>query len=100
MEGRSPNARMQEQASSSRFEGPQSGGGHSADLHGPYGSAILLAVPASAADSIEGQVLGAGAPIAKSTVTLWSASADAPKQLAQTQSGDDGRFHAQRRRIA
>ena len=28
----------------------------------------------------------------KSTVTLWSASADAPKQLAQTQTGDDGRF--------
>ena len=37
-------------------------------------------------------MLGAGAPIAKSTVTLWSASADAPKQLAQTQAGDDGRF--------
>ena len=54
--------------------------------------AISLAVPALAADTIEGQVLGAGAPIAKSTVTLWSASADAPKQLAQTQSGDDGHF--------
>src|SRR5271154_4240007 len=53
--------------------------------------AILLAGQAYA-DSIEGQVLGAGAPIAKSTVTLWSASADAPKQLAQTQTGDDGRF--------
>jgi hypothetical protein len=53
--------------------------------------ALLWAGPASA-DTIEGQVLGAGAPIAKSTVTLWSASADAPKQLAQTQSGDDGRF--------
>src|ERR1700683_1855445 len=51
-----------------------------------------LATPAHAADSIEGQVLGGGAPIAKSTVTLWSASADAPKQLAQTQTGDDGRF--------
>jgi hypothetical protein len=50
-----------------------------------------LAAPAFAAD-IAGQVLGAGAPIAKSTVTLWSASADAPKQLAQTQTGDDGRF--------
>ena len=58
--------------------------------------AILLAGQARAADSIEGQVLGAGAPIAKSTVTLWSASADAPKQLAQTQSGDDGRFHFKR----
>ena len=56
--------------------------------------AFALALPglASAADSIQGQVLGAGAPIAKSTVTLWSASTDAPKQLAQTQTGDDGRF--------
>src|SRR5271166_1730233 len=54
--------------------------------------ATSIAAPAFAADSIEGQVLGGGAPIAKSTVTLWSASAEAPKQLAQTQSGDDGRF--------
>src|SRR5271169_5354839 len=55
-------------------------------------SAFLFAAPTFSADSMEGQVLGGGAPIAKSTVTLWSASADAPKQLAQTQSGDDGRF--------
>jgi len=55
-------------------------------------SALLFAAPAFAADSIQGQVLGSGAPIAKSTVTLWSTSADAPKQLAQTQTGDDGRF--------
>jgi len=54
--------------------------------------AVSLAGPVLAADNIEGQVLGAGAPIAKSTVTLWSASADEPKQLAQTQTGDDGRF--------
>src|SRR5271167_1488105 len=53
---------------------------------------LASAGAAFAADSIGGIVLGAGAPIAKSTVTLWSASADAPKQLAQTQSGDDGRF--------
>src|SRR5271163_2368501 len=53
---------------------------------------ISVARAASAADNIEGQVLGGGAPIAKSTVTLWSASADAPRQLAQTQTGDDGRF--------
>ena len=51
-----------------------------------------LGAAAASAYTIEGQVLGAGAPIAKSTVTLWSASADAPKQLAQTQSGDDGHF--------
>jgi len=55
-------------------------------------SAFLFAAPTFAADSIEGQVLGGGAPISKSTVTLWSASADAPKQLAQTQTSDDGRF--------
>jgi hypothetical protein len=55
-------------------------------------SIVLLDVPGYAADSIEGQVLSAGAPIAKSTVTLWSASADAPKRLAQNQTGDDGRF--------
>ena len=55
--------------------------------------AILLSAGAAfAADSIKGQVLGGGAPIAKSTVTLWEASADAPKQLDQTKSSDDGRF--------
>jgi hypothetical protein len=55
-------------------------------------AALLLIASASAADTIEGQVLGAGAPIAKSKVTLWSASAEAPKQLGQAQTGDDGRF--------
>jgi hypothetical protein len=55
-------------------------------------SALVFAVSAIAADTIEGQVLGGGAPIAKSTVTLWSASADAPKQLGQAQTADDGRF--------
>src|SRR5208283_3101664 len=56
---------------------------------------IVLAISLAGqayADNIDGQVLGAGAAIVKSTVTLWSASADAPKQLAQTQTGDDGRF--------
>ena len=52
----------------------------------------VLAGTAFAADSIKGQVMGGGAPIAKSTVTLWEASADAPKQLAQTKTSDDGRF--------
>src|SRR5208283_4653044 len=55
-------------------------------------SSLFLAGSASAADNIKGQVLGAGAPIAKSTVTLWEASADAPKQLGQTKTNDDGRF--------
>ena len=57
---------------------------------------VALALPFSmsafAADTIAGQVMGGGAPIAKSTVTLWSASNDAPRQVAQAQTGDDGRF--------
>ncbi len=53
---------------------------------------VLLADVGLAADSIKGQVLGGGAPIAKSTVTLWEAGAAAPKQLAQTKTNDDGRF--------
>ena len=48
--------------------------------------------PVAAAVRIEGQVQAAGGPIAKSTVTLWAASASAPTQLAQTQTGADGRF--------
>ena len=44
---------------------------------------LSFAVCAFAAD-IKGQVLGGGAPIAQSTVTLWAASAGPPKQLAQT----------------
>jgi hypothetical protein len=52
----------------------------------------LIAGSASAADSIKGQVLGGDAPIANSTVTLWAEGADAPMQLAQTKTGEDGRF--------
>jgi hypothetical protein len=55
--------------------------------------AALLSQPgAAAAGALKGQVLGGGAPIAGSTVTLWAASDGAPKQLAQTKSGADGRF--------
>ena len=55
-------------------------------------SSVFLAGFASAADGIKGQVLGGDAPIANSTVTLWAEGADAPKQLAQTKTGEDGRF--------
>jgi hypothetical protein len=44
------------------------------------------------ADTISGQVLGAGAPIASSAVTLWAAGAGEPTQLAQSQTDADGRF--------
>ena len=48
--------------------------------------------PAAAAVHIEGEVQAGGGPLANSTVTLWEASAGDPKQLAQTQTGSDGRF--------
>jgi hypothetical protein len=54
--------------------------------------ALLFSVSPSGADTIHGRVMGGGAPIARSTVTLMSASADSPKQLAQVQTGDDGQF--------
>jgi hypothetical protein len=37
-------------------------------------------------------VLAARAPVAGATVTLWAASADAPRELARVRSGPDGRF--------
>ncbi len=54
-------------------------------------SGMFLATRAFAAD-IKGQVLGGGAPIAQSTVTLWAASSDASRQLAQTKTDSEGRF--------
>jgi streptogramin lyase len=53
---------------------------------------MCMATSAVSAASLNGQVLGAGAPIANSTITLWAASTGAPKQLAQAHSGADGRF--------
>ena len=55
-------------------------------------SSLLFAGQVFAADSIQGEVLGGGAPIANSTVTLWAASADAPRQLGQTTTDNEGRF--------
>ena len=52
----------------------------------------LLGGAAHAADPIAGLVLGAGAPIADSNVTLWGAAAGTPQQLAQARTGADGRF--------
>src|SRR5262245_16695976 len=50
-----------------------------------------LAEPALAG-TIAGRVLGAGAPVASSTVTLWAGTSGEPKQLAQTKTGADGHF--------
>ena len=49
-------------------------------------------VSAAAAVSIQGQAQSGGSALANSTVTLWAASAGEPKQLAQTQTGSDGRY--------
>jgi hypothetical protein len=54
-------------------------------------SGLLLAEQALGQNT-QGQVLGAGAPIAQSTVTLWQASAGPPKQLAQTRTDNNGHF--------
>jgi len=52
---------------------------------------VLAAMPVLAA-TLDGQVLGAGAPIANAAVTLWQAGSGAPRQLAQARSAADGRF--------
>jgi hypothetical protein len=52
----------------------------------------LLPCAPALADTINGQVTGAGAPIEGSTVTLWAAGQGSPTQLAQGQTDDHGRF--------
>jgi len=53
---------------------------------------LLSTAPVSAALALNGQVLGAGAPITGSTVTLFAASRGAPAQLGHAQTGADGHF--------
>jgi len=56
------------------------------------GALAATAAASSIAATLGGQVQGGGAPIAGSTVTLFAAGTGAPRQLAQTRSGADGRF--------
>src|SRR5215475_12116251 len=56
------------------------------------GLASFSSGPVAAALRIEGQVQAGGGPLANSTVTLWAASANDPRQLAQTATSNDGRF--------
>jgi streptogramin lyase len=44
------------------------------------------------AERVSGQVLGAGAPIAASTVVLWEASSNAPKKLGEAKTNSQGQF--------
>ncbi|MBS1173822.1 MAG: hypothetical protein H6R12_2652 [Proteobacteria bacterium] len=55
-------------------------------------TAGLFSTASISAATLTGQVLGGGAPIANSAVTLWTASATVPKQVAQATTGADGRF--------
>ena len=55
-------------------------------------SSLLLGGPALAAEELKGEVLGGGAPIADSTVTLWAAGPEAPKELGRTRTNAEGRF--------
>src|SRR5271169_2169495 len=52
----------------------------------------VMCAPALAAVRIDGQVLAAGGPVASSIVTLWTANAGDPQQLAQATTDADGRF--------
>jgi len=59
--------------------------------------ALLLAVsfvqtPATAANSIEGQVMGGGVPIVGADVILWAAGSGSPVKLVETRTGADGSF--------
>jgi hypothetical protein len=59
----------------------------------PIESALAQVTPSPRrASDIEGQATIGGAPLAGSTVTLWAANANAPRQLAQARTGVDGHF--------
>ena len=58
-------------------------------------AALLAAVtagPALAAVHLTGEVEAGGGAVANSAVTLWAASAAAPRMLAHARTGSDGRF--------
>ena len=61
-------------------------------LRSTFAALAITAATSAFATPLDGQVLGAGAPIANSTVTLWQAGSGAPRQLAQARTGADGRF--------
>ena len=55
-------------------------------------AALLLGGRALAAETLKGEVLGGGAPIADATVTLWAAGEGAPKELGRARTDAEGRF--------
>jgi streptogramin lyase len=57
---------------------------------------LVSAAPVKSAPVLNGQVVGAGYPIADATVTLYAAGVGAPTELGRARSGDDGRFAIKR----
>lgn len=55
-------------------------------------SILLLANAGQASGDVNGRVVGGGAPIAGSSVTLWRAGSGSPQQLAQARTSQDGSF--------
>ena len=53
---------------------------------------LSYAENAQAAGKLEGQVLGSGAPVIGSTVTLWQAGTGDPARLGEAKTGSDGQF--------
>ena len=70
----------------------KSGVGQLRIIVGSFALSGALIAGQAAADGISGRVLGGGAPIAHSTVTLWAATAGAPAQLGQATTDSTGQF--------
>src|SRR5215471_6906633 len=70
-----------------------------------FAIAVILAIMPALAEralaeaNIKGQVLGAGTPISQSTVTLYAATAEEPRRLAQTKTDSEGRFELRSNRV-
>src|SRR5215831_5069101 len=62
-------------------------------------SSVFLVGRALADENIKGKVLGGGAPIGNSKVTLYAATAGEPKQLAQTKTDNQGQFEVRVTRV-
>jgi hypothetical protein len=71
---------------------PKSSVGQLQIIIGSFALAGAVMSGQAAADGISGRVLGGGAPIANSTVTLWAATAGAPAQLGQAKTDSNGQF--------
>ena len=55
-------------------------------------SIVLISATTFAADQIKGKVEAGGAPISGSVVTLWLAGSNAPQQISEAKTNDDGNY--------